>query len=303
MNIARLAIKRPIFITCIVLLIVIMGFIGLSRLGVDLYPPVDFPMITVTTMYPGATPDEIEKLISKPLEEQISTIAGLKTLSSNNLEGISIVLAEFTYETEGKDAADKMREKVALARNNLPDDLQDEPLVRQFDIGETPVLTFALSGELSETGLYDLAKERIKPLIEQVDGVGEVRISGGTRREIQIELDRNKLNAYNLSASMVAKQLMNAGANVPVGKFEKDSTSTLFRTIGEYNNLDQIRNSIVDFSGDINNSITIKNIATVRDGAEDATSITALYYPKFREEERKGLFANWFNKKRPEKKS
>ncbi len=148
MNIAQFSIKRPIFISCLVILMMITGVIGLNRMGVDLFPPIDFPVVTVTTIYPGATPEEIEKLISKPLEEQVSTISGIKRLSSRNLEGISIVIAEFTYETDVKYAEQKMREKVALARNNLPDDLEDEPLVRQFDFTNMPVLTLAVMAEL-----------------------------------------------------------------------------------------------------------------------------------------------------------
>ncbi len=301
MNIARLSIKRPIFISCIVIIIIVMGIIGLNRIGVDIYPPVDFPVVSVTTYYTGATPDEIEKLISKPLEEQISTISGLKDLSSQNLEGYSIIIAEFTYETDVKYAEEKMREKVALARNNLPDDLQEEPLVRQFDIQDTPVLTLALSADLSATDIYDLAKERIKPLIEQTDGVGEVRINGGTRREIQVELDRNKLNTYEISALTVADQLKNGGANIPVGKFDKKSVSTLFRTIGEYNNLDQIKKTIISFSGDINHSITIGDLGTVRDGAEEATSISSIYYAKQVTPEKQGFFNGLFSGKEKQK--
>jgi hydrophobic/amphiphilic exporter-1 (mainly G- bacteria), HAE1 family len=279
MNIARLSIKRPILISCIVAILIITGLIGFNRISVDLYPPVDFPFITVTTSYAGASPEDIEKLISKPLEEQISTISGLKTLSSRNMDGYSMVFAQFSYETDIKYAEQKMREKVALARNNLPSDLLEEPLVRQFDISDTPILTLSLSANLSPADLYDLAKERIKPLIEQTDGVGEVRISGGTRREIQIELDRNKLNEYSIPVFTVANQLRNTGVNVPIGKFDKDSTSTLFRTIGEYTNLNQIKKSIISFSGDVSNSITVASLGTVKDGAEDASTITSIYFP------------------------
>lgn len=279
MNIALLAIKRPIFITCIIALLIITGLISFSRMGVDIFPPIDFPVVTVTTFYPGASPDEIENLLSKPLEEQISTISGLKRLSSRNMDGYSIVIAEFTYETNIRYAEEKMREKVALARNNLPADLESEPLVRQFDFTDMPVLTLALNADLPATKLYDLTKERVKPLIEQTDGVGEVRISGGTRREIQIELDRNKLNQYVIPAKTVAEQLMSGGSNIPIGKFDKGNTSTLFRTIGEYNNLDQIRKSIVSFSGDLDNSVTVDDLGTVSDGAVDAKSKTSIYFP------------------------
>ncbi len=296
MNIARLAIKRPIFISCIVILMLVTGLIGLKRLGVDLFPPIDFPVVTVTTTYGGASPEEIESLITKPLEEQISTISGIKRLSSRNMEGVSIVIAEFTYETDVRYAEEKMREKVALARNQLPTDLDDEPLVRQFDFTDQPVLTLAVTADLSPTELYDLVKEQIKPLLEQVLGVGEVRLTGGTRREIQIELDRNRMNELEIPAVTVSDRLKNSGANIPVGKFDSGEKSTLFRTIGEFRNIDQIKKSVISFSGDIANSITVQSIGTVRDGAEETKTIAYLYYPKGEKAEQPGFFKRLFSK-------
>lgn len=298
MNIAKLSIKRPIFIASLVILMMTLGLIGLNRLGIDLFPPVDFPVVTVTTMYAGATPEEIEKLITKPLEEQISTISGIKNLSSRNMEGISIVIAQFTYETDVRYAEEKMREKVALARNKLPDDLLDEPLVRQFDFTDVPILTYALIAELPPTELYDLAKERIKPLLEQAMGVGEVRLSGGTRREVQVELDRNKLNAYEIPALTVANQLKNSGANVPVGKFDSGGKSTVFKTIGEYNNVDQIKKSVVSFSGDIASSVTVQKLGEVRDGAEEMKTMAYFYYTKEDDAPKKGFFSRIFKKEK-----
>ncbi len=289
MNLAQFSIKRPIFISCIVILMVVTGMIGMNRMGVDLFPPIDFPVVTVTTVYPGATPEEIEKLISKPLEEQVSTISGMKRLSSRNLEGISVLIAEFTYETDVKYAEEKMREKVSLARNNLPDDLEEEPLVRQFDFTNMPVLTLAVMADLPPSELYDLVKEKIKPLIEQADGVGEVLLSGGTRREIQIELDRAKLNAYEIPAFSVAENLKNSGANVPIGKFDRGERSTIFKTVGEFNALDQIRKSVVNFAGDVSNAVTVDKIGTVRDGAEDVKTLAYIYYP-VKDREKKSFF-------------
>lgn len=299
MNIARLAIKRPLFITCLVILLLVMGGISLSRLGIDLFPPIDYPVVTVVTMYPGANPEEIEKLISKPLEEQISTIAGIKRLSSRNMESASIVIAEFTYETEVRYAEEKMREKVALARNNLPTDLLTDPVVRQFDFTDVPIMTIAVISDLPPTKRYDLAKEIIKPMLEQVRGVGEVRISGGTRRQILVELDRDKLYAHQLSALGVANQLQNSGANIPVGKFDRGSASTLFRTIGEFTDVGQIRKAPISFTGDIGGAVTIERLGTVRDAAEDMKTIAELYYPEKEAPPPPGFFRSLFGREKP----
>lgn len=298
MNIASFSIKRPVFIGCLVILMLVTGIIGLKRLGVDLFPPIDFPVVTVTTTYGGASPEEIESLITKPLEEQISTISGIKRLSSRNMEGVSIVIAEFTYETDIRYAEEKMREKVSLARNELPSDLEDEPLVRQFDITDSPVLTLAVTADLTPTELYDLVKERVKPLIEQVSGVGEVRLTGGTRREVQIELDRNRLNELEIPAVTVSDRLKNSGANIPVGKYDAGPKSTLFRTIGEFRNIEQIKKSVISFSGDIANSITVQSVANVRDGAEEASTLAYLYYPIGEKAAKPGFFKRMFSSQR-----
>ncbi len=279
MNIAKLSITRPIFMACLVILMMVMGFIGFTRLGVDIFPPIDFPVVTVMTIYPGTSPEEIEKLITKPIEEQISSIAGITRLSSRNLEGVSVVIAEFTFETDVKFAVQNMREKVALARNKLPDDLDSEPVVRQFDFTDVPVITLAYVSDLPPAKMYDVVNEQVKPVFEQVSGVGEVRISGGTRREIHVELDRNKLNEQQISALTVASRLGNSGVNVPVGHYEDKEKLTVFRTIGEFKTLDQLRNTVVQFSGDSNNPTTLNRIGEVRDGTEDAQTKTYLYYP------------------------
>lgn len=303
MNVAKLSIKRPIFISSIVILMVVVGMVSLNRLGIDLFPPIDFPVVTVVTTYPGASPEEIEKLITKPIEEQVSTISGIKRLSSRNMEGVSAVIAEFTYETNVQYAEEKMREKVSLARNDLPDDLLDEPVVRQFDFTDQPVQTLAVTADLPPTELYDLVKERIKPILDQIDGVGEVRLSGGTRREIQIELDRNKLNAYEISAFAIANQLRNAGANVPIGKYDRGEKSVLYRTIGQYENIDQIKKTVVSFAGDVANSVTVEKLGTVRDGAEEMETMAMLYYPTEESSAKSNFFKRLFagEKKKPVK--
>ena len=279
MNIARLSIKRPIFMACLVILMVVMGTIGFNRLGVDLFPPVDFPVVVVYTTYSGTSPEEIEKLITKPIEEQFATIAGIKRLSSRNMEGVSIVIAEFDFDMDIRYAEEKMREKVSFARRILPDDLEDEPIVRQFDPTDLPIITLAFVSDLPATQMYDVVKEKIKPVFEQVEGVGEVRISGGTRREILVDLDRNRLNDHQISAITVAGRLQNSGVNVPVGQYEEGESLTVFRTIGEFKSLDQLRNTVVQFSGDFNNPTTLNRLGTVRDGAADATTMAFFYYP------------------------
>ncbi|EKS07053.1 efflux RND transporter permease subunit [Leptospira santarosai] len=279
MNIAQLSIKRPIFICSIVLLMLLTGWVALGRMGVDLFPDVNIPIVSVTTIYPGAGPEEIEELVSKPLEEELSSIAGLKKISSRNQEGVSVVFGEFTLATDIKYAEQQFRDKVGLVKPKLPTGIK-EPKVVRFDPADQPIVRLALFAELDQAKLYDIAKETVKSRLEQVAGVGSVKLVGGTRREIQIELDRNKLISYQMPTVVIANRLKTAGLNVPVGKFEAGIKETSYRTLGRYESLSQIENTIVSFSGEVGNAVLIKQLGTVRDGTEDEETIGYLWASK-----------------------
>lgn len=255
------------------------GWVALGRMGVDLFPDVNIPVVSVATIYPGAGPEEIEELVSKPLEEELSSISGLKKISSRNQEGVSVVFGEFTLDTDIKYAEQQFRDKVGLVKPKLPTGIK-EPKVVRFDPADQPVVRLALFADLDQSKLYDLAKETVKARLEQVQGVGSVKLVGGTRREIQIELDRDKLISYQMPTVVIANRLKTAGLNVPVGKFETGTKETSYRTLGRYESLSQIENTIVSFSGEVGNAILIKQLGTVRDGTEDEETIGYLWASK-----------------------
>ena len=280
MNTAKLAIKRPIFITCIVAIIMILGIISYQNIGLELMPDVSFPTITVKTTYSGASPEEIEQLVSKPLEDELGTISGIKHLSSENKEGFSLIILAFNMEVDLDLAAQDVRDKVNAAKNNLPDDITDDPVVEKYDVDSQPVIRLSLSSDLPAGELYDLANEIIKPKLEQINDVGNVDIIGGTKREIQVEIDRNKINDYQISMIRIANQINSSGSNVPIGSREQGSKDTIFRAMGEFNNLDQIGNTMISFSGDVGNFATVNTLGRVLDGTEDVTSIGYIYNPQ-----------------------
>jgi len=292
MNIARLAIKRPILITSIVLTILFVGLISMNRLGIDMYPDVQFPYVVVQTVYKGSAPEEIENLISKPIEDEISSTSGLKRVSSRNMESVSLVVCQFNLGVDVKYAEQQVKDKVARIRRNLPQDI-DEPLIMRYDPADMPIARVALSADLKPNDLYDLAKEEIKVGFQQVNDVASVQIIGGRRREIQVELDRKKLNHFRMSSLSVANAIKNAGINVPVGKHEKGATETTFRTIAQFTDIDQIANAVVSFSGDVGNAISVKSLGTVSDGSEEKTTVGYLYAPVSNaKEEKSGFFSN-----------
>lgn len=267
MNLATLSIKRPVFITCIVTVILVVGWLSLKKMPVDLFPNVTFPIVTVTTVYPGAGPEEVETLVSKVYEEELSNVPGLKKLSSNNLENVSVIVAEFNLSTDIKYAEQQVRDKVSAARKKLPAEI-DEPIIRKIDPADQPIVTIAVQSNLPDGELYQIVDKKIKPQFEQVNQVGLVDIIGGRKREIKVELDRNKLKAREISASQVAGRLQISGQNIPAGKVSGATKDSVFRTLGEYKTIKEIESTIVNFIGnDI--PITVKDVGTVKDSLEE----------------------------------
>lgn len=271
MNIADLSIKRPVFMTAIVVVLLTLGFMGLKKLPVDLFPNVTFPIVSVQTIYPGAGPEEVETLISKVLEEEVSTVPGIKSIRSINVEGGSTVVVEFVLSTDIKYAEQQVRDKVSTARNKLPDDLLEDPVIRRIDPADQPIMVLSLQADVDEAKLYDIADDIVKPKIEQADQVGLVQIYGGRKREIHVELDRKKMLQYEVSADQVVRSIKAYGQNIPAGKVESPTTETVFRTLGEFKSVKDIGDAIVSFLGN-DVSVTLSNIGKVKDTVEDEKS-------------------------------
>lgn len=276
MNLPAFAIRRPVFVSGIVLFIIMIGSISISRLGVDLFPEVNFPIISVSVPYIGVSPEEIETLVSKIIEEEVSSISGLEQLTSINQEGLGIVMAKFSMDTDIKDAEQQIREKLAKVRRLLPTGIE-EPLIQRLSPSDVPIVRLSLAAEMNPAALYDLAKEKIKPKLERLKNIGAVKIVGGTRREIQVELDRRLLNNFQISASAIAGQLSKYGTNVPVGKFDSKERETTFKTKGRFETFNQIENAVISFGGDAGSGVTLRQLAKVRDSVEDAKTKAFLY--------------------------
>lgn len=274
MTLAELSIKRPIFITCIVIVMLVIGFLALKRLPVDLFPDVNFPIVSVRVSYPGAGPEEIETLISRPLEEEFGSISGMKTLRSINKEGMSLVLAEFNLDVDIKNAEQQVRDRLASARRKLPEDIE-EPVVRRMDPADQPILILSVAADLGPAELYDLVYDNIKPKIEQVNQVGFVEILGGRKREIRVELNREKLKFHELSATQVATRIGAAGQNIPAGKVSNPTNETVIRTLGQFKSLEDIRNLPVNFVGN-DVPITVRQLGEVVDDLEEKRSASSV---------------------------
>lgn len=269
MNLSKLSIERPVFMTCVLAMLMVLGLTSLRNIPLDLFPDVTFPVVAVTTIYPGAGPKEIETSVSKILEEEMGTISGVKSITSSNKEGVSVVVAEFSLETDIKYAEQQVRDKVAFAKAKFPDDVK-EPVIRRVEPSATPIMMMSLKSNLPDGQLTDLADEIIKPRLEQAPGVGLVEILGGRKREIHVELDRAKLNQANVAVSTVADRLEIAGQNIPAGTVTRDQAGKdiVFRTVGEFESVNAIANATVNFLGN-DVPIAIRDLGEVRDTLED----------------------------------
>ncbi|MFH1037940.1 MAG: efflux RND transporter permease subunit [PVC group bacterium] len=232
MFLSNLAIKRRVLMTVVILICVLLGIVGYVKLPIDLFPPVDIPVITVSTTYLGAGPREIETLISKPLEEELSTTEGLKHIKSVSKEGISLVLLEFELDQDVDVAAADVRDKVALVEPDLPDDA-DKPLIQKFDINASPIMQLAVSGQRSPQDLYLIADNRIKPQFAKIKGAASAEIVGGQEREILVSIDLDRLNAYHLQPGDIARAISAANLELPSGHITQQLTEYTVRLAGK----------------------------------------------------------------------
>ena len=272
MSLANISIKRPVFLTCFILLMLAVGWLSMRKLPVDLFPDINFPIVTVTTIYPGAGPNELETNVSKVLEDELSGISGIKTLRSTSREGVSIVVVEFNLETDIKYAEQQVRDRVSTAKKKLPSDVK-EPTIRRISPSDQPVVAITLTADLPMAKLFDLAEEVIRPKLEQVPQIGLVNVIGGRKREIHVNLDRKKLKEYEVSATTVSQRIEASGQNIPVGKNEEGATEVSLRTIGEFKSLSDLKNVVINFIGN-DVAVSLDKIASVEDALVDQTTKT-----------------------------
>lgn len=256
-------IKRPVFTTMLVLLLVVFGLNSYPGLGVDLYPDVEFPIVTITVTYTGASPEEMESLITKPIEDAVSSVAGIKTLSSVSREGVSQTTIEFELGTNPKLAANDVREKVAGVRKRLPDQI-DEPVVQRYDITAQSILTFSLASDTRPRGeIRKIAEDIVKNQLQQLEGVAEVTVYGAAQREIQILADPRKLEAYGISLQQLLDAVDANNINTPGGHVTEKGIELTVRTIGKYQSIDDIKNIVVlNQEGRL---VALKDVAAVED--------------------------------------
>jgi HAE1 family hydrophobic/amphiphilic exporter-1 len=244
MSIPRLAIHRPVTMFMISGVITLLGVISLTRLPVDLMPEFEQPTLNVRTSYPGVGPLEMEELITRPMEQAVSAVPGITRVESSSSEGNSQIRLNFEWGSDLSEAADEVRTRVDRMRNRLPEDA-DPPTIYKFDSNQLPVAQIAIEGEYDPVTLRDVAQNEIAPRFERVDGVAAVTVNGGVRREIHVDLSKEKITALNLSVSQVVNALRSENQNTPLGEIFQGDSTFLVRSQGQFQSIEDIRNIVV----------------------------------------------------------
>ncbi|MEO6418907.1 MAG: efflux RND transporter permease subunit [Polyangiaceae bacterium] len=268
MNISAIAIRRPVFTVMVTLALMVFGLLGLSRLGTDLFPDVTFPLVSVNIVYPGASPTEVETLVSKPIEDAVVSLNGIDRVRTYSREGLSTTVVIFKLGVDIQEAANLVRERVAQTRFKLPQEVK-EPAVTRLDVSAAPVLTYTLSGggmSLAETAKF--ARDVLRPSLEQVEGVAALEVRGGPEREVHVDLNLAKVDALHLSPPLILNQLKAQNLTVPAGHFDEGAREITVRTVGEFKTVDEIRELIVA-TGPDGSSVRLSDIAEVEDGFEE----------------------------------
>jgi len=271
------AIKRPVFTTMFFLALIVLGYRSLTLMPVDLYPKVDIPIITVTTTYPGAGPEEIETLITKPIEDQVGTINKIDEVTSVSRDSVSAVVIKFLLEADLDVAAADVRDKIDLARPNLPDDAED-PIISKLDFGAMPVITMGITSDTMDIrSVKTIVKQNIADRFSKLSGVGSVEVTGGDTREIQIYADQDRLKAYGMTIEELRQIINMANLNIPAGDLKHGNKENSIKVLGEFDSVDEIKNlRITKKKNSINYSIKLSDIADVRDASAERDAITRL---------------------------
>jgi len=273
MWISNTSIRQPVLTTMVIAAVVVFGTIAYRGLGIDLFPKIDFPMITITAVLPGADPETIESDVTERIEEAVNTINGVKSLRSQSSDSVGIVMVEFELDRDVEVAAQDVRDKVSSIRASLPTDLE-EPVIQKLDPDSMPILSVALSANRPVREVTDYADKVVKERLERISGVGSVEILGGRDREIRVWLQADRLAAYRLGVDEVAGAIQSENLEIPGGRLETGRQEFTVRTRGRLERTDDFNAIVV--AQRPTGPIYLRDVALVEDGMADERSLSRL---------------------------
>lgn len=272
MGLTRIAISRPVFMSMVILALALLGAISYRGLNAELYPTVSSPFVTIVTAYPGAAPDDVERLVTKPIEDAVAGLSNIDYIQSTSAEGQSIVLVAFTDRAREDLVAVDVERRVSAVRGQLPTDVL-APVVSKFDFTATPIYFLAVTGDRSLEEIYRVADNDIRPRLEALDGVAQVALAGGLAREIQVVVDPTKLAAYNLTYDQIIAALARENQSRPGGSITEGDRNLNIRLSGLFQTPDQLGQLVITNPG--TGPILLRDVATVQQATKKATTIAS----------------------------
>ena len=273
MSIPRTAIHRPVTMFMICGVVILLGAMSLARLPVDLMPDITYPSLTVRVSYPGVGPLEMEELVTRPIEQAVSATSGVERIESTSSEGSSRVSLNFAWGTDLNEAADDVRNRLDRVRGRLPEEA-DPPVMFKFDANASPIMSVGVEGDFDRVTLREMAENDLSPRLERVPGVASVSVEGGLRRQIHVELSKEKITALELPVNRVIQLLRSENQNTPLGEIDEGDRTYLLRSQGQFENLGEIQNLVVMTRAGV--PVYLRDIAEVKDATEDLRSFTRI---------------------------
>jgi len=274
MSITEIAIKRPTLVVVIFTVLAILGITCYTKLNYELIPKLSFPSLSITTTYPGASANEVESSVSKKLEDALSSLENVKSMQTTSQEGLSTITIELESSADANLAVQDAQRKINAMVANLPTGVKS-PSINKFSSDEMPIIKFGVTAKIAPTKLYLLTDNQIKSQLSKLKGVGQVSLVGGNEREIKININKNKLDAYKITISQVYQAIYNANIEMPTGKIESNVKQYTVRLLGKIKSLDEFRNITVSrtISG---SSIKLSDIAEIIDGIAEQTNLNKI---------------------------
>lgn len=269
MNITRTVLKRPVTTLMVILCLIVFGLTSVLSSKLELIPSMDMPMLVVFTMYPGASPEDIDELVSQPIEDETGTLSGIKGVTSVSNENYSIVLLEYEYGTDINDAYDDLKKKMDVIQTQIPDDVQD-PVIMEMNINDMASITFAVNNE-TQDNLYNYVNDTIVPEFEKLSSVASVDISGGQKEYIRVELIAEKLSQYHLSMNSIASAIGSADFTYPVGDTQVGKQTLSVSAGVSYDTMESLKSIPITVGG--GNIIYLEDVANIYPALEEASGI------------------------------
>ncbi len=262
MKLAEISIKRPSLVIVLFTILTLGGLFSYSQLGYELIPKFETNVISIATIYPGASPSEVENTVTKKIEDAISSLENIKKIDSKSFESLSSVSITLTSNADVNISMNDAQRKINAIINDLPDDAQ-APSLNKFSLSDLPIMTIGANGKMDEVEFYDLVDKKLAPVLSRVQGVAQVNITGGQEREIQVNLDAVKMQAYGLSVPQVQQNILSSNLDFPTGNIQTREQKILIRLAGKYKNVEELRNLIVSSKNGI--QVRLGEIADVQD--------------------------------------